>query len=296
MPPYLSSAFRKTPAITEVLDELLEHSGVRHVELSGGSDFLPHTGAILQRYRKQGFHFLVHNYFPPPKEHFMLNIAAADEEERLRSVAFAKEALRLAAALETPYYALHPGFAKRFKMTMKDGQFETHSGDTSVSHEQVLERFEQSMSKLLPFATGLGVRLAIENLYPLEDGDTASVFCGIGDFEWALERFPDLGVLLDLAHANVAAARGIGEPDELATALFQRHRDRLTGIHISQNQGRKDAHDLITPESPAFRFLRSHDLSGLSLTLEVHGHERQDILRSYDLLKELTEPHDFTPA
>ena len=51
--------------------------------------------------------FIVHNYFPVPKKSFVLNLASLNASQFEMSLCHASSAIKLAAALGSPYYSIH---------------------------------------------------------------------------------------------------------------------------------------------------------------------------------------------
>ena len=54
---------------------------------------------------------ITHNFFPPSRDpNFFVNIASDDEDQRLDSVDFAKNCLKVANNIGAEIYTIHPGF------------------------------------------------------------------------------------------------------------------------------------------------------------------------------------------
>ena len=54
--------------------------------------------------------YLVHNYFPPPKEEFVLNLGSTNNEIIRKSISLCKKAIDDAVVLGAPCYSIHAGF------------------------------------------------------------------------------------------------------------------------------------------------------------------------------------------
>lgn len=285
---FLSTSYRRAKNITEVLEELGQ-TVVRHVELSGGTDDAAGIDlGLIELHRKYGFVYLVHNYFPPPPEHFILNIAAVDEAERRRSIEFAKCAIRLAAHLGLDLYTVHSGYRRRFLPGDDGGNFKP-DGTALSDGEKALDSFERSVDELCCFALEHQIRLGIENMFPAADGSTTSLMCLPEELDRALERFagyPNFGVLLDLAHINISAHLLGFDRDAFLDYLMTRHRPRVLAIHLSHNDGGQDSHQLLPSGSWEVDFLREWDVAGIPVTLEVRNQPLDDILNCYTSLKE----------
>jgi len=227
--------------------------------------------------------------FPPPQEHFVLNIAAVDETERRRSVGFAKHSIELNARLGLNLYTVHGGYRRRFLPGDDGGYFK--SVETTLADErEALNSFERSVDELCRFALERDVRFGIENMFPAERGVTDSLMCRQEELDWALERFtdyPNFGLLLDLAHANISAHLLGFDRDDMLNHFLTRHRQHVLGIHVSHNDGERDSHQLLPPGSWIFDFLQEWNVADVPVTLEVHNQPLDEILDCYSLLKEL---------
>ena len=91
----------------EAIAELLKY-GIREVELSGGRYSESQETELIKL--RDRLNLQVHNYFPPPKESFVFNLASADKYLSERSVQHVQSAMRLAVDLGRPVYSFHAGF------------------------------------------------------------------------------------------------------------------------------------------------------------------------------------------
>jgi len=83
----------------------------KNIELSGGTAYFDgDLTSNLKKLQSDGFNFLVHGYFPPPKEHFLLNFA--DTSDKTRD--FVTTSALLCGELGIEYYSTHAGFVSDF--------------------------------------------------------------------------------------------------------------------------------------------------------------------------------------
>ena len=59
--------------------------------------------------------YLLHNYFPPPRDHFVANIASLDQEIYQRTLDHYLQAIDLSKALESRKFGLHAGYLIDFQ-------------------------------------------------------------------------------------------------------------------------------------------------------------------------------------
>ena len=73
---YISSACVKFKRIEDSV-EYLHQQGFNNIELSGGTEYYDHDQLInnLKKLKSRlGLNYIIHNYFPPPKNPFILNV------------------------------------------------------------------------------------------------------------------------------------------------------------------------------------------------------------------------------
>ena len=104
---YISTGSIKNKTIQQSIDYLSEN-GIKNIELSGGQ----HDPDIFQKLisYKNKINFMLHNYFPPPKVPFTLNLATLNNEIFEQCKKHVINSIRISSKLEIPYYSFHAGF------------------------------------------------------------------------------------------------------------------------------------------------------------------------------------------
>lgn len=140
------------------------------------------------------------------------------------------------------------------------------------SKQQVRAMNADAIGTLAEDAAVFGITLMVENLDRL--------FAGPDDLAPILDACPDVGLHLDVGHANLNL--GLGGTNRSA-AFLERYGDRLRHVHLSDNRGGSD--DLHLPLGAGTidwrgvaRRLKEAGYDG-TVTLEVFSRER-DYLRS----------------
>lgn len=258
------------------LDALLreaEERDVHAIELSSGLPGSSNLEALLDASMAAGMTFLVHNYFPAPKEPFVLNIASPDGDSRRRSIDFAKRAVEIAAHVGAPFYSLHAGFAVSLApgdLGRPDRQAEL-ALDRSVDRDGALEHMRIAMEELSDHAAAHGVRVLLENnvCSPRQVGDGRPQPLLMADpaeaasFLSSLGR-ANVGLLLDVAHARVAGAALGFDP----MRFFDECADWIGALHLSDNDGLVDDNRPFRESSWFFQRLR--DFAALPFVIEVY--------------------------
>jgi sugar phosphate isomerase/epimerase len=197
---------------------------------------------------------LVHNYFPPPPEPFVLNLAATDPNILSASLAHCRRAMNLCAAKSVAFYSVHAGFAMNLSPAQL-GQPEQQAAlgqGFLIPIEKARGIFRESVLELADFAKGLGLRLLLEN------NVITPVQAAAGRAETLLLTHPDearrffdelqhpaVGFLLDVAHAKVAGRALAFDPMDFLR-LLEVH---LTAFHLSDNDGMRDNNQMFSREA-----------------------------------------------
>jgi sugar phosphate isomerase/epimerase len=144
-------------------------------------------------------------------------------------------------------------------------------------HKFIIECNLQAIRELLPLARELGVGLMIENL--------PGSFNTVKQLGELLEPIPELGLHLDIGHANLLVS--YNTTDEILGAYGH----RLQHVHLHDNKGgSSDLHlPLGTGNVDTKRYVRSLQTAGYNgtITLEVFSTDRMYLAHSRDLLRQL---------
>jgi sugar phosphate isomerase/epimerase len=218
-------------------------AGLDDVEL--GTTTEPLGDDLVERLGRHGLRYVVHNYFPPPPESFVLNLASPDAEVRGRSLRLVDAALELAAALGSPIYSVHAGFVS--DPIGFDGRSFVFAaaGDAGAAKE----RFREALEGPLAHARELGVDLLVENNVCTPAVEGSLLLQAPEEFE-ELDGF---GILLDTGHLNVSAATLGFDRTEFARRLGP----RIGAFHLHDNDGSADRHEPVERDSWALDAVRA---------------------------------------
>jgi sugar phosphate isomerase/epimerase len=210
-------------------------------------------GAIAGSLRRHGMSVVGHTAFYLP-------IASGIEEIRQATIQELRRCLDVFAELGASWMNVHPDR----HAPMHDRPF-------------FVQKNIATLSELVPYARERGVGLMIENLPG--DFNTAQQ---LGEL---LDPIPELGLHLDIGHANLLVIRST--VDEILHA----YGNRLRHVHLHDNKG--GAADLHLPLGTgsvdvrgAIRGLKSAGYDG-TITLEVFTPDRHHLAYSRDLLQRI---------
>jgi sugar phosphate isomerase/epimerase len=265
---YASTSCIRGPFVSVEAQVAAYHAaGITHVEL-GWAPRLQAADAA-SAFRALGGAYLIHNYFPQPDEPFVLNLASQDPIVLGRSREMAAAALRLTAAVGAPFYSVHAGFLAEFRA---ESLGRALAWDGLVDRATALATFCDSIASLADDAARFGVQLLIEpnvverrNLVKGENrllllADAEEIVATLG----RLSR-PEVGILLDTGHLNVTAT----------TLRFDRHAfvelvaPWVRGIHVHDNDGTADRHQVPVPGSWVYAVLRRPSFRAVPVVIEA---------------------------
>jgi sugar phosphate isomerase/epimerase len=287
---WFSSGAFSAHNVLEVLAEA-DRMGIRGVELSSGlaysQDMLDHVREAHTTGRQR---FLVHNYFPPPREAFVLNIAARDADTLTKSREMARTAIRLAFELGAPFYSVHAGFAALLKPEMLGKPEQQAAAFTikDIDRAGAYEVMVRTVRDLADFAAPLGLGLLIENnvispLYlekmpvnPLLLTDAPEVVRFFVDVKRS-----NVGLLLDVAHVKVSATALGFRPE----AFVDQVGEYVRCLHLSDNDGRVDSNQPFADE--AWFMHRLKDFARCEMVVEAYRLSPELMLYQRDLIERI---------
>ena len=223
---------------------------------------------------------LVHNYFPPARSPFVMNLAARNADNRRRTIDHAKHSLAFAARVGAELYTVHPGFlAEAREAPTAARQYDFAFSDDKIDRQTGFGLMLDSLTEMIKEAERLGVKLAVESEGSLTKPGVL-LLERPEEFDHLFRQFPDgLSINLNLAHTRFAAKQ---HGFQLAD-FIDRFRDRIAAVELSDNDGVRDEHRPLTSSSYVFRWLDR--LPDVPLILEFRDSAADDIARSAELLR-----------
>ncbi len=278
---YVSSACSKKTDIRESVLELA-HAGFKNIELSGGTDYSDTLETdLLELKNSLGLNFLLHNYFPPPQSHFVLNLAAADKETRLKSLEHIRNALKLSEKLGANAYAIHAGYFIEPRVEELGKAIEKKQVTNAL---EGTERFIQGLKEVQAF--GAKVCLYIENNV-LSDSNFKTfkanpfMLTDAAAYDDLYKQFP-FHLLLDIAHLKVSC-RSLGREFQEEFRYLNAKTDYL---HLSDNDGLHDTNQAIYEDSELIPLLRQSGFHQKTVTLEIYS-GLDEVKKTMNLLNDL---------
>jgi sugar phosphate isomerase/epimerase len=277
---YLSTGGWSNSTAFESAERLVDN-GMRFIEFSGGK-YDPHCTARLCL-MAQKCDIQIHNYFPPPADPFVFNLASLVEDVANKSMLHATRAIELASILGLGLYSFHAGFLLDPNVRDLGEEFKVGS---VVDREIGLNLFLERVNELSQFASRLGIRLLIENNVLSSTNQKAFdgnpfLMADHHECSFVMRNTPEnVSLLLDVAHLNVSS-------NSLAFSkieFIEMANEYTFAYHLSDNDGLSDSNEPVTTDSWFWPYIRK-DLT--YYTLEVYGVSVGELKRQVELTERI---------
>ena len=250
-----------------VILNVCKENGFKNIELSSCKTYNQDVyNLLVELHNQDSFHFLLHNYFPPKDEPFVLNLASNDDHILKLSRQHCQYAIALSAKLGAPFYSVHAGHCYHARPDQLGQKIDKYD---AFPIEQAREIFLESIQLLADYALKHGITLAIENhalapFHLIEGKNELLLGVTAEDLLHVIERAQrhNLAILIDVGHLKVSARTLCFSPHE-----FMRDLSLYTRIlHLSENSGDMDEHQILHEDSWFWEIL---SLSGFRDTFWV---------------------------
>lgn len=235
-----TTAFRGQP-----VDHVIELAAAEGLSLEFSSG-LRYREGMDEIFLNAGVRRLPHNYFPAPRQPFVLNLASQQTEILERSRAHCRRSIELAAQVNAPFYSAHAGFCNEPVPENLGRQFPEFQAAMRPAYWRT---FVTETRLLCDFAANLGCKFLIENNVVIQancSGGDHPFLCAAADEILRLiedvDRHPALGILIDTGHLKVSAATLGFDRDEFIDAVAP----WIQAFHHSDNDGRFDTNQPLT--------------------------------------------------
>lgn len=258
---------------------LYQRHGLSAIELGAGVSVNEKSLSQIAVMKGQ---FLIHNYFPPPREAFVLNLASGNDDIRQRSIDHISKAIKLSARIGAALYSIHAGFITD----------PTSFGTTSFVFPKLaspneapsaMDRFITAMKIVLDYAGRFRVGILVENNVCNRQSRGKLLLQTAKEFLMIFNVLcpSHLGVLLDTGHLNVSAhTLGFDR-----TTFVDEIAPYVRAIHVHDNNGTVDAHQPIQPGCWVIDVLRRPEFSGLPIIVEAEFDNVTELRHHVEWLK-----------
>lgn len=279
---YVSSACIKKKRIEDVICQYVEN-GIYNIELSGGTNYYEDIETDLQMLKRSyRLNYACHAYFPPPKEPFVVNLAACNDKIYKRSIEHYVRCIEMLKRLECNVLSVHAGFL----VEIGTEEIGKKLNDRIIYDEsEAYERFCTAYSYIAKLCTDNNITLFLENnVLSAENyqqfGNRNYMMMTDWDSIVRMKKRMEFNLLLDLGHLHVSAQTlGLNYHEECAEL-----KPYVKWIHVSENHGISDEHKPLKVNSVILNELQKIYCPETNITLETVG-DITDILNSIAVIE-----------
>ncbi|MCP3900208.1 MAG: TIM barrel protein [Desulfobacteraceae bacterium] len=262
---YVSSSCVKADTIQEAVLILIQE-GFSNIELSGGTKYYDNfANDLLELKRRYNLNFLVHNYFPPPKQDFVLNLASLDKEIFNQSLKHLENGLEFTRLLGERRFGFHAGFYVD-RPICELGKVFSHS--SLYDKDKAINKFCHGFDLLKHKFDDIEIYIE-NNCYSSSNfinygDDIPFMLLNLDDYEKFKSKI-NFHLLLDIGHLHVSAKTlGLVFEKELQN-LFK----ESDYIHISGNDALHDQHLGLIKGNGIGKKIKNLNWDNKIITLEV---------------------------
>lgn len=279
---YISTACLKGKYIGEILARFAEN-GIINIELSGGTEYYGTLFDDLKKFQDTyGVRYACHAYFPPPKEHFVVNLASCNDEIYTKSIEHYQNCIQMIRQLDCNTLSVHAGFYVEISPTQIGGEL---NDGIIYDHNAAIDRMCSAYKKLEKECRQYNIIMYLEN--NVLNPDNFKRFHQVNqlmmtdyDAYQELASQMDFNLLLDIGHLHVSC--GTMKKDfQYECRCFA---EKACWLHISENNGQYDQHQPLLRNSEIVKAYGEYFDKRLPITLETNG-SLEEILESYRIVK-----------
>ena len=264
--------------------ELLNKGNIDIVEL-GSNHCYEGDYSYLERFN---FKYLVHNYFPIPKESFIVNIASLNNKIRLKSINHIKKAIEFCENIGAHLYTFHPGFmmdpdGSNISSVNYDFQWDENQIKKSNFNYAKLLMYN-SLDEIIPFARKKSVKIAIETEGAVKKKDYLLMQQPREYKEFISKYTPqEIGINLNIGHLNLAA-NGFKFGKEEFVDLVQ---DYVVAMELSHNNGIEDQHLPLETDGWYWPLINDRRFKNIYKILEYRNTPAETIITNMELFRNI---------
>lgn len=281
---FVSTTFLKDGTSIESALELCKKNDIYNIELGSNHSFSKNYEEILKNF---DFKYIMHNYFPIPKDSFVLNLASLDDEIFKRSIKHVKNALDLCVKINCKLYTVHPGFLTDPKGPNKtDGNYDFQWNDlkkSKINYEKGYDRMLKGLEVVVNYANKLNVKIAIETEGSVKKHNHL-LMQKPEEFQKLFKFFDpsDLGINLNIGHLNLAKKLFKFQAQDFISLI----ENYIVAMELSHNTGEEDDHLPLIKEGWYWDAILDKRFVNVFKILEFRNSKIIEVIENINLFKE----------
>ena len=253
---FVSTGFFKKDKQINILKNFINNN-IKSIEFSGGKYINQKQINEIKLLNNKKLKIRIHNYFPPPKSKFVINLASKNKTIVIKSIRQIKKSILLARELNDKFFSFHAGF--RFD-PMPEHLGSKLKKIILIDKNLAENIFLKNLILLNNFAKKNNIKLLIENNVINKKnfkifGENPLLLTKPDEIINFFKKLPDnIGFLLDVGHLKVSSKT---EKFDLKIAMLKLN-NIVTGYHLSENNGLEDQNKNFSNKVWFLKFLKKN--------------------------------------
>lgn len=220
--------------ISDTLILMIERN-VKNIEIASFHPYEKYLEELLKEYSKK-INLLIHNFTPPDKENFIINLSSRHSGIRKKTSDFIKNGIILTKELGADYFSFHAGFRVDWIPHKYIYRYQSQT-----TNKKAMDIFIEEIDDILDIAEEEKIHIGIENHCSIKENRDNLILYDINDWQKLFNELSSnyLHLHLDLGHLKVSASENNFNKD----TFIKRFGNKVMGMHIHDNVGIKmDSH------------------------------------------------------
>ena len=225
---------------------ILYDYGIKNFELSGGKP----SKTFLEDFKcfYKDINLQIHNYFPPPEEPFVLNLASENNQIFNKSRDHIINSIKLCKEINSHYYSFHAGFLIDPKVSELGKRVSIRK---LLDREKAMFLFIDRLNEIADYAKKLNIEILIENNvlsknnYNLFKSNPFLMADANECIEIMKNTSSNVNLLIDVGHLKVSA----NSLNFSKREFLNKCNNWIRGYHFSDNDSTSDSNNTISEDS-----------------------------------------------
>ena len=276
---YISTTFLKNGQPVEKAIKLLNKQKIFNIEIGSNHNYEKN----LSFFKKYKFinNFLLHNYFPVPKNGFVINIASDDKKIRNRSINQIIKSINFAKKYSCKIFTFHPGFIgdPQEGLDTKSRNYDFVWSETiKIKHKDAWSNLIKSLKKIIKNAKKKKIKICLESEGSVEKKDYLLLQRPKEFIElYKIFKKEDLGINLNFGHLNLASKVFKFNRE----AFIHKFSKYIYAFELSHNYRKKDDHLPLKKKGWYWKILKDKKYKEIIKILEYRNYDIKKINQNY---------------
>lgn len=262
---------------------LLKKNKILNIELGSNHIYEKKLNYILKHKK---LNYIVHNYFPVPKNSFVVNIASLDKKIRNMSLKHIKKSIKFCKKINAKLYTFHPGFLSDPNgvnlIQTKNYDFNWIRINTRKNYNLAWKNMVTSIKKIIKFSKKNNINIAIESEGSYYASDHLLMQKPI-EYKKFMKIFKskDIGINLNIGHLNLASKKFNFDKIKFINEISS----FIVAFECSHNFGKNDDHLPLRKNSWYWKILNNKQYDNCYKVLEFRNTKLKEILTNINYFK-----------